>query len=343
MKKLVLALLIFFGHTSVDAQLNRPIKNLVFEGAGVRGIAYCGAMQELESRGLLQNVEKVGGTSAGAIMALTISLGYTPAEIAKIISTTNFKKFNDGRFLFIGGINRTSKYFGWYRGYKFEKWLQKIIVAKTGDADISFEQLHQRNFKDLYLTGTCINKQKLIIFSYENYPGMKIKDAVRISMSVPLYFEAVFIDKKGKVIHHPKQKEGLDVFVDGGVIGNYPIWIFDSTKYISKSQVNSFVVNSNTLGFRIDRDDQIKNDTEGRELAAMQIKNLKQYVLAFYNVVNENLNRQTLRPEDWKRTVSISDKKIGPRPQLKLSALEEEALMQSGRESIRNILSNNNR
>ncbi|MFI5188006.1 MAG: patatin-like phospholipase family protein, partial [Chitinophagales bacterium] len=231
MKKWLVAFLLIIGHVNVEAQLTQPVKNLVFEGAGVRGIAYCGAIQELEARGLLQNVEKLAGTSAGAVMALTISLGYTGEEIAKIISATNFKKFNDGRFIFIGGMNRTRKYFGWYRNSKLEKWLEKIIAAKTGNADVSFEELHQKNFKDLYVTGTCINEQKLVVFSYENYPEMKVKDAVRISMSIPLYFEAVFVDEKGNVIHHPKHKKGLNVFVDGGVIGNFPIRIFDSTKY----------------------------------------------------------------------------------------------------------------
>ena len=167
---------------------------------------------------------------------------------------------------------------------------------------------------------------------------MKVKDAIRISMSIPLYFEPVFIDEKGKLVHHPKHKKGLDVFVDGGVLGNFPIRIFDSTKYISENQVNSFMVNRGTLGFRIDSDDQIKNDKEGKQLAAMQVSSLKEYILAFYNLVSENLNRQSLTPQDWKRTVSISDKKIGPRPKIKLSVSEAEALLQSGRESVRNTI-----
>ena len=46
------------------------IKNLVFEGAGVRGIAYAGAIMELENNKLISQIEKVGGTSAGAITAM---------------------------------------------------------------------------------------------------------------------------------------------------------------------------------------------------------------------------------------------------------------------------------
>jgi NTE family protein len=48
------------------------IKNLVFEGAGVRGIAYAGAIKELENNKLISQIEKVGGTSAGAITAMMI-------------------------------------------------------------------------------------------------------------------------------------------------------------------------------------------------------------------------------------------------------------------------------
>ena len=40
--------------------------------------------------------------------------------------------------------------------------------------------------------------QELVILSNETYPKMKVKDAVRISMSIPIYFQAVFVDSIGK-------------------------------------------------------------------------------------------------------------------------------------------------
>ena len=87
------------------------VKNLVFEGAGIRGIAYAGVLASLEEQGVLENIEKVGGTSAGAITALLFSLGYSPSELEHIISTTKFRKFNDGRFFFIGGTELSNFYF----------------------------------------------------------------------------------------------------------------------------------------------------------------------------------------------------------------------------------------
>ncbi len=327
MKKILFLFGFLFFQFALTAQKNIVIKNLVFEGSGIRGIAYCGAISEMEKAGMMEQVEKVGGTSAGAIVALLISVGYSGKEMEEIIGSTNFKKFNDGRYMFAGGINRTKKYFGWYRGNQFESWVEKLIINKTDNPDISFQELYQKGFKELYTTGTCLNKQQLIIFSRHTYPNMKIKDAVRISMSIPLYFEAVFIDKDGNIIKHPKKKDGLDVMVDGGFTGNFPVRIFDS---LSNN-------NTATIGFRIDSDEQIKNNTGDKTIAAMPVGNFKQYMAAFYNMVIENLNRQQLTTDDWARTISISDGKVGPRIR-KLSSEEINTLINNGRQALRSYL-----
>lgn len=323
--KFLLAVFLFCIGFNAIAQLKTPPKNLVFEGAGIRGIAYAGAISEMEARQLMAGVEKVGGTSAGAITAMVVALGYTGKEIETIVGSTNFKKFNDGSGMFVGGIHRTTKFFGWYRGRKFEDWVEKLIEEKTGNADISFTQLYDRGFKDLYITGTCLNKQQLVVFSRFNYPNMKVKDAVRISMSIPLYFEAVFIDKDGNVVRKPKQKEGLDVMIDGGLTGNFPIRMFDSTGFI----------NPTTVGFRIDSDEQVESDrSNGRNLVTMPVNNFNQYMAAFYTMIMENLNRVPLTTEDWQRSVSIADGKISARIR-KLSEQEISTLIENGREAVR--------
>jgi len=233
MKKIKLILIFVLCKLILAAQTRTVIKNLAFEAAGIRGIAYCGAIQEMESRDLMKPVEKVAGTSSGAIVALLVSLGYSGEEIEKLIGGTNFKKFNDGNFLFFGGINRMKNYFGWYRGKKLKNWLGKIVEQKTGNADITFEELHGKGFRDLYVTGTSITQQKQVIFSYETYPNMKVRDAVRISAGIPLYFEAIFIDSAGRVFDHPKQKQGLNVMVDGGFLETFQYTFSPGVKMMS--------------------------------------------------------------------------------------------------------------
>ena len=74
-------------------QANAQYKNLVFEGGGTRGIAFAGAAQVLEQKGILQNIEKIGGTSAGSIIGLMLSLGYSASEIYNIMVNLKIQHF----------------------------------------------------------------------------------------------------------------------------------------------------------------------------------------------------------------------------------------------------------
>lgn len=332
MKRANILLFTLLMYVFTQAQ-QTTIKNLVFEGAGIRGVAYCGAIHELEKRGILSGIEKVGGTSAGAVTALCIALGYTSGEIEKLLYSTNFKKLNDGRFFFLGGISRIKKYFGWYRGQRMTRWLEKIIEEKTGNADISFEELYNKGFKDLYVTATQLNEQRMVVLSRTSYPRMRVKDAVRISTGIPFYYEAIFMDDEGKIMRSPKNKLGLNIMFDGGLIANFPIRIFDTVE--TRAGSNIVHRNETTLGFRIDREQQIEFDKDGKGLAAMPVTNIKEYATAFYNIITETLNRQPLSVDDWKRTVSISDGDIAPRIR-KLSRSEIDTLIKNGRVATEN-------
>jgi len=70
----------------------RQIKNLVFEGGGVLGIAYLGALDYLFHNGIMQNIQRVGGTSAGAITACLTSLNLSFEELKKITNSLDYKK-----------------------------------------------------------------------------------------------------------------------------------------------------------------------------------------------------------------------------------------------------------
>lgn len=56
MKKLIIYLLLFSIFTTSYAQ-NKVYENLVFEGGGVRDIAYAGVIKQLEDAKILQNIK----------------------------------------------------------------------------------------------------------------------------------------------------------------------------------------------------------------------------------------------------------------------------------------------
>jgi NTE family protein len=71
------------------------IRYLALEGGGGKGFAYLGALQLLDDHKVLNQIEGVAGTSAGAITALMISLGMSAADMAKTIDETDFTAFFD--------------------------------------------------------------------------------------------------------------------------------------------------------------------------------------------------------------------------------------------------------
>jgi NTE family protein len=318
-------------------------ENLVFEGGGVRGIAYCGALNVLEKEGVVKNIKRVAGTSAGAIQAALLSLNYSSEEITMIISDMNVRQFNDGQMIFFGGSRRLKKNYGWYKGDELLKWMEQLIEKKTGNPTLTFKQLHEltltdSKFKDLYITATNLTKQRAELLSYERFPDMKISDAVRISISIPLYYRAAFMDSLHRVTYKPKQGIKYDVLVDGGILDNYPIHTFDRKKYLDVNDTSSEVaLNGATLGIRLDSEEQIRYDSANLGLAPVNINGFKSYLLAFYNIIIENLNRQKLTADDWKRTISVSTENIGPRVK-RTSAKSKETLIESGKRSAQTFL-----
>ena len=327
------------GHA--QAPTPPPYRNLILKGGGIRGIAYGGALQELEGRGVLASIERVGGTSAGAIQAALLAVGYPAQEIVDVVNATPVQRLNDGQFIFFGGTHRLVKQYGWYRGDEFSRYLSALVARKTQRPDLTLGELHALalaqpgHFRDLYTTGTNLTRQCTQVFSYETHPNMRVADAVRISMSIPLYFRAVLLDADDHVITgQPRPGQPVQVLVDGGLLANYPLHLFDEPRYLPAGLPPGTTANPETLGLRLDRDEQIALDTlpTGRQtLAPYDIHDFPSYIGALYTVALENLN--PTQPADWPRTISINTLGFGPKVR-RISAGQKEQLMASGRAGV---------
>ncbi|HEY1045628.1 MAG TPA: patatin-like phospholipase family protein [Bacteroidia bacterium] len=320
----------------IPFQLSAKYNNIVFEGAGMKGIAYAGVVQELEKHCLLDDIQNVAGTSSGAITALLLTLGYTGREMESICKDMNFGKLNDGQGLFPAGIHRTFHHYGWYRHKRFLEWLHPIIKAKTGNAHITFSQLKSRGFKNLYITGTCLNRQKAMVFCETQFPEMEVADAICVSMSIPLYFKAVFINEEGRVFK--QYKEGLDICIDGGVVANFPMFIFDST-YTDANGKRIILRNKNTLGIRIDRDEQIQYNGHRTGIAPYEIEGMNDYLGAFYNLIIESVNGRYDDEFDQSRIITINACGVNPKVrQMKKNELD--LLLVLGRQAVEEFVMN---
>ena len=310
--------------------MDYKFKNLVFEGGGVKGIAYGGALEVLDRLDLLEGIERVGGTSAGAINATLLALGFSHREVSDIIATTNFKDFEDKSKIVFGDMRRILRKYGWFKGDAFTRWIGDKIREKAGTENMTFAELEEAAgasgsaYRQLFLAVTNLTKQKVEIFSHEKTPSYRIKDAVRMSMSIPLFFKA--INKNG------------DIMVDGGLSYNYPIDLFDHVKYMSnpenkgdfKPDKDGYVYNFETLGFRVDSTELIRASRDDWSLPPVEIHNLKDHVVGLLSFLMDYANKVHLKTPDWYRTVFIDTKDVTT-TQFDLSDKKIQELIEGGR------------
>ena len=316
MKKLIVALLF---PSICFSQKVHDYKNLVLEGGGVRGLAYAGVFSVLEQKGILQQIEKVGGSSAGSIAGMLICVGYNATEIDSLMMELSLQKLQDGNGGLIGKYKRLKTGYGIFKGKAFEKWLQGLIAYKTGDPFLTFEKLHALHlknslYKDLYCTGTNLSKQRLEIFSYESTPNMPIALAVRISGGVPLYFEPVALDDQLHKIKKSDTTSFVNYYVDGGMLSNYPISMFDTCEYAGLNPLvcDKIKFNSRTIGIKLERPQQIDSLYQNSiSIPAYNINKFSDYVAAFSNLLMETLSRKYPGLENEKgRTIYVSQGNI---------------------------------
>src|SRR4051812_31365851 len=117
---------------SAVAQQRVPYKYLVLKGGGIRGIAYTGAIKVLEEQHVIDGLEKIGGTSIGAVVGAMVSVGMNAKDMERVMQQLDVASFNDGKGYFIGGSRRMRRNYGWYKGNKLERWLGDIIKQQTG-------------------------------------------------------------------------------------------------------------------------------------------------------------------------------------------------------------------
>ncbi len=316
MKKLIVALLF---PSICFAQKTYDYKNLVLEGGGVRGLAYAGVFNVLEEKGILQQIEKVGGSSAGSIAGMLVCVGYNAAEIDSLMMELPVQKFKDGYGGLVGKYKRLKNDFGIFKGDAFERWLQQLVAYKTGKPKLTFEQLHQLHlknslYKDLYCTGTNLSKQQLEIFSYETTPGMPIALAVRISGGVPLYFEPVALDNHLQKIKRSDTVSFVNYYVDGGMLCNYPISIFDTCEGAGTNPLvcDKVKFNNQTIGIKLERQQQIDSLNQNSiRIPVYDINKFSGYLAAFSNLLMETLSRKYPGLENEKgRTIYVSQGNI---------------------------------
>lgn len=192
----------------------------VFSGGGIKAFAFLGALQVLEQHHI--QFERVAGTSAGAIVASFLAAGYNAKEIEQLLDELDVKSLLDPPKLFVKMpiLKWLNLYFrqGLYKGKQLENWFYEKLAKKNV---YTFKDIKKGTLK---LVTSDLTNGKLMVIP-DDLPSYGIDSdnfsvalALRMSCGIPFFFEPVKLKNNNQDI----------IIVDGGVLSNFPIWIFDN-------------------------------------------------------------------------------------------------------------------
>lgn len=221
--------------------------NLVFQGGGVRGIAYAGVLDSMPDH---CKIHSVGGTSAGAIVAALLAIGTKPREVkakledpklrellvaTDVARTTRLRATVEA----LGGVLQ-SGLGGWRAPFRLlamlcqhrgawddvsEIWSRyglhsSCLVRKWLDETFGNTRFDQLAVTDLKIVAANVSTRRYMIYD-KSWGRKKIAEAVHASVSIPIFFEPYF----------EGARNAADFLVDGGLVSNFPHYLFAQAEY----------------------------------------------------------------------------------------------------------------
>jgi NTE family protein len=315
---------------------DRAYCDLVLEGGGVKGIALAGAYSVLEEAGF--EPRHIAGTSAGAITGALLAAGYSAREMREILLSMNFLEFRDrgweDRIPLVPRTVAILKDLGVYEGNRLEDWMRDLLaqrgVRRFGDLTAPRPAADARYRSRLQVTATDITSNRLLVLPRDagelgiEPDELDVARAVRMSMSIPIFFEPVSLVNERTNREH--------VVVDGAVLSNFPVWLFDSADGTDPAWP--------TFGLLVvdpDPKTPIGQRLPAPERGRRGAGDFVRYAKAMADALMEAHDRMYVTEEDFARTIAIPTLGVATTA-FDVTYDDKAALYQSGRDAALRFL-----
>ena len=307
--------------------------DIVCQGGGVLGVGLVGALQVLEEQGF--KPQNLAGTSAGAIVATLLAAGYSAAEVKDIIFGLDFALMTDPtpaeRLPLLGPTPAGQALsvlleHGLYAGDYFVEFMRKLLrdrgVRTFGDLIYDDRPDVEPRFRHkVQVIASDVSQRQLLRLPLDA-PKLGIEpdrfpvaEAVRMSMSIPFFFRPVEWKETTFGTEH--------VVVDGGMLSNFPVWLFDEPGIPAWP----------TLGIKLvspaPRDDIAPPPT--------LVKGLLDYAWALVETMEQFHDRLYLDTESFSRTIGVPTAGISS-TNFKITGVQKQQLFENGRQAAEQFL-----
>ena len=312
--------------------------DLVFEGGGVKGIGLIGALSVLEEQGY--EPQNVAGASAGAIVATLLAAGYSADELRDVIQNLDFEKFKDtdwvDRIPIAGSAISILRDQGIYEGSYFQQLMSDLLEDKGvstfadlvhpdfADGDLRYRYKAQVIASDVTERRLLVLPRDAGLLGIDDPDNLNVAYAVRMSMSIPIFFEPV---------RHSNPVTGNEhIIVDGGMLSNYPVWLFDSgeDEMPEWPTFGMLLVSENTR-------EPINTNVPDMETGGGGLRTVVEYLKSLIGTMMEAHDRLYVEKAEFARTIPIPTVGVGT-TKFDLTDDDKDRLYESGRTAAEEFL-----
>lgn len=216
--------------------------DLVLEGGGVKGSGLVGAVTALANHSDPYNFHRVAGTSAGAIVASFLAAGISPAGVKDIMDQLDFSQFEDRAGLLkkvplLDDVAGLLIHEGLFAGEFMHQWISTTLAAHNvrtwgdlKDSDPGSSLPPEQQYR-LVVIVSDVSRGLMLRLPWDfatllgvDPDSLPVADSIRASASIPFFFRPWQMLADSAVTGH-----NHIVCVDGGLLSNFPLSIFDRT------------------------------------------------------------------------------------------------------------------
>jgi len=183
---------------------------LFLSGGGVNCIAFLGALKYLIENQTIdenfKNLKNIVCVSGSAFYILPLLLGYSLEVLTKICMKFDNETLVDFTTF---DLNRLFENFGLYDNRFIENLCSVILKNHNFSEKITLLELYEYTTVNFVLKTTNISKYRIEYINHISHPDLSVIEAIKMTTCVPLLFQPI--------------KYNDDLYVDGGLCGNYPI------------------------------------------------------------------------------------------------------------------------
>jgi len=221
---IAIVLWLFTFQTAFSQALNDPTAKaapgarlkigVALEGGGALGLAHIGVLESLENQHI--PIDYLAGTSMGGLVGGLYALGKSPQELEKLVQNQDWDFIIAGQTNF-GDLSYRRKedaraypnllQFGLKKGFSLPSGLNSGQGVSMLIDQQTLAYAHSGSFDDFPIPFRCV-ATNLITAQPQVFDHGSIAQALRSTMSIPGVFAPV--------------RDGKNVYVDGGLLGNLP-------------------------------------------------------------------------------------------------------------------------